>query len=188
MSTGWLIEKAAELLTMVGGTSVVLFFVLKHMMAPIDTFLAKKGENLATHQDIQMLVDQVRETERVKTEIADRMWDRQARWQFKKDTYVALVTSIAGLLAIENRFSVASEMKNNSELERAYKDFMTEWSAHQQLAAVAPLVVSNSAQATLRKLSSDAKSGKIGDDTRIGFYRQAVDKLHLIAKEDLGYS
>jgi len=34
-------------------------------------YLAKKAENLATHQDIQKLVDQVRETERVKSEIAD---------------------------------------------------------------------------------------------------------------------
>jgi hypothetical protein len=67
-----------------GGTVVaaIFGFWIKWYFGP---YLTKKAENLATHEDIQNLVTQVRETERVKADIADRMWDRQARWNAKKE-------------------------------------------------------------------------------------------------------
>lgn len=50
-------------------------------------YLKVKAANLATHEDIQKLVDQVRETEIVKADISDRMWHRQAVWQYKREFY-----------------------------------------------------------------------------------------------------
>ena len=58
-------------------------------------YLQKKAENYATHEDIQKLVDQVRETERLKADIADQMWDRQAKWKFRADHYGILVADLA---------------------------------------------------------------------------------------------
>lgn len=44
-------------------------------------YLRKKGENLATHEDIRKLTDQVAAvtttTEQIKTEISDAAWNRQ---------------------------------------------------------------------------------------------------------------
>src|SRR5258705_6286602 len=47
------------------------------------SYLGKKGENLATHEDIQMLVDQVRAvtqtTEDIKATITDKAWQREQK-------------------------------------------------------------------------------------------------------------
>jgi hypothetical protein len=49
----------------------------------------KKGENLATHEDIDKLVDQVKAvtkaTKEIETKISDEVWDKQKRWQLKKE-------------------------------------------------------------------------------------------------------
>jgi hypothetical protein len=63
-------------------------FWLKSYFGP---YLASKAKNLATHEDIQKLVDQVRETEMVKSQIADSVWDRQARWSAKRDAYERMI-------------------------------------------------------------------------------------------------
>jgi hypothetical protein len=51
--------------------------------------LKTKGENLATHEDIDKLVDQVKvvtaTTEQIKTEISDAAWNRQKRWELKRE-------------------------------------------------------------------------------------------------------
>lgn len=52
-------------------------------------YLRKKGENLATHEDIGKLVDQVEAvttaTKKIEAQISDQVWDRQKRWELKKD-------------------------------------------------------------------------------------------------------
>ena len=75
----------------VGVVGVILAFWVRNYLGK---YLARKAENLATHEDIQRLVDQVRETERVKADIADCMWDRQRRWDAKKDLYLEVYSSL----------------------------------------------------------------------------------------------
>jgi hypothetical protein len=52
-------------------------------------YLAKKGENLATHEDIDNLVDQVRAvtatTKKIEAEISVGVWDKQKRWDMKRE-------------------------------------------------------------------------------------------------------
>jgi hypothetical protein len=81
-------------LSAAGGMGVVGVIIAFWVRNYFGRYLAKKAENLATHEDIQKLVDQVRETERVKAEIADRMWDRQRRWDAKKDLYLEMYSSL----------------------------------------------------------------------------------------------
>jgi hypothetical protein len=53
-------------------------------------YLKQKGENLATHEDIDKLVDQVAAvtttTKKIEAEISSDVWDRQKRWELKRDT------------------------------------------------------------------------------------------------------
>jgi hypothetical protein len=52
-------------------------------------YLAKKGENLATHEDIDKLVKQVQAvtqaTKEIENKISNDFWERQKRWELKKE-------------------------------------------------------------------------------------------------------
>ncbi len=57
--------------------------------AYLGSYLGKKGENLATHEDIDKLVDQVgaltKTSKEIEAKISSDMWDRQKRWELKRD-------------------------------------------------------------------------------------------------------
>jgi hypothetical protein len=48
------------------------------------SYFHKKGENFATHEDIDKLVDQVRAvtttTKQIEAKISNEVWDRQKQW------------------------------------------------------------------------------------------------------------
>ena len=52
-------------------------------------YLKRKGKNLATHEDIDKLVDQVRAvtraTKEIEAKISSDVWDRQKQWELKRD-------------------------------------------------------------------------------------------------------
>ena len=55
----------------------------------------QKGKNLATHEDITLLVDQVRAvtqtTKEIEARISDDVWDRQKRWELRKELILVAV-------------------------------------------------------------------------------------------------
>ena len=57
--------------------------------AYLGSYLHKKGENLATHEDINKLVDQVSAvttaTKQIEAKISGDLWDRQKQWELKRD-------------------------------------------------------------------------------------------------------
>lgn len=63
------------------------------------TYLKEKGRNLATHEDIDKLVDQVRAvtttTKEIEAKISNEVWDRQKRWELKREVIFAMTRSIA---------------------------------------------------------------------------------------------
>lgn len=52
-------------------------------------YLKKKGENLATHEDIKQVIEQVRTvttvTKEIESKISNDVWDRQKRWELKRE-------------------------------------------------------------------------------------------------------
>jgi hypothetical protein len=61
-------------------------------------YLKKKGENLATHEDIGKLVEQMEATKEIEAAISSRVWERQRKWELKRD---ALFEAIQGLRDVE---------------------------------------------------------------------------------------
>ncbi len=61
----------------------------------LGSWLRKKGENLATHEDIDKLIDQVAAvtdtTETIKAQIGSDLWTRQSVWQQKRDAYAKIL-------------------------------------------------------------------------------------------------
>jgi len=72
--------------------------------AYLGSYLRKKGENLATHEDINKLVDQVSAvttaTKQIETKISSDLWDRQKQWELKREI---LFDAAKKLSAIDNR-------------------------------------------------------------------------------------
>ncbi|MGA3373709.1 MAG: hypothetical protein ABSC48_18325 [Terracidiphilus sp.] len=55
----------------------------------LGSYLKKKGENLATHEDLDKLVEQVaavtQATKSIEAAISDDLWNKQKRWELKRE-------------------------------------------------------------------------------------------------------
>jgi hypothetical protein len=64
-------------------------------------YLRKKGENLATHEDIEKLVDQVRAvtlaTKEIEARVSSDIWNQQKRWELKRETLFEATKRLAEL-------------------------------------------------------------------------------------------
>ena len=63
----------------------------------LKSYVSRKGENLATHEDIQKLVDQVRAVTATTEEIKATVSNEQREWQLKKELLRELTGQIATL-------------------------------------------------------------------------------------------
>ena len=73
-----------------GAVIGILSFFLGAVFRPYLTgYATKKGENLATHEDIDKLVDQVQAvteaTKKIEAEISSGVWNKQKRWEMKRE-------------------------------------------------------------------------------------------------------
>jgi hypothetical protein len=66
--------------------------------AYLGSYLKKKGENLATHEDIDQLVDQVRAvttaTKQIEAKISDEVWNKQRLWELKRDGVYSVMQAL----------------------------------------------------------------------------------------------
>jgi hypothetical protein len=80
---------------LVGLNSVVLIFLVVNVFKPFfGSYAAKKGENLATKEDIAQLT---KIAEGIKAKISDEVWDRQEQWKLKRDAILEAIRSIAAI-------------------------------------------------------------------------------------------
>jgi hypothetical protein len=83
-----------ENLLALGLTTLVSAFVGSYLAS----YLKKKGENLATHEDIDKLVDQVRAvttaTKEIEERIENSIWSKQRHWEMKRDALFASVQAL----------------------------------------------------------------------------------------------
>jgi len=65
----------------------------------LGSYMKKKGENRAIHEDIEKLVDQVRAvtttTKEIEAKISGEVWDRQKRWELKRDVLFEATKRVA---------------------------------------------------------------------------------------------
>jgi hypothetical protein len=64
-------------------------------------YLKRRGENLATHADLDKLIEQMsavtETTENIKAAISDDVWDRQKQWELRRDTLFETVRALSDL-------------------------------------------------------------------------------------------
>lgn len=82
-------ETAAWILSVVGSLWIGSYF---------SPYLRKRAENLASHDDLQMLIDQVKATteatRRIEAQISNEVWDRQRQWELKRDILLDALRSV----------------------------------------------------------------------------------------------
>jgi hypothetical protein len=92
----------------IGGITVVgAIVVASNLLAQsagmpfLKAYFEGKGKNLATKQDISIVLEQVRavtgETEKIKAEISGGLWDRQWLKMQKRDAYVRLIETLENI-------------------------------------------------------------------------------------------
>jgi hypothetical protein len=74
-------------------------FVCAGIGSYLGSYLKKKGENLATHEDLDKLVDQValvtQTTKLIEAAISGDVWDRQKRWELKREVLLEAARRMA---------------------------------------------------------------------------------------------
>lgn len=90
--------------------------------AYIGSYLKKKGENLATHEDIDKLVKQMaavtQATKEIEAKISNDAWDRQRRWDVKRDVVFQVLTELGELQDAAIRYN-ATKTAESVDLETA---------------------------------------------------------------------
>jgi hypothetical protein len=70
--------------------------------AYLGSYLKKKGENLATHEDIDKLVKDVatvtQTTKEIEAKISNEVWERQAKWSIRRDALFEVTRELASLM------------------------------------------------------------------------------------------
>src|ERR1700681_1145261 len=83
--------------------SLVLTFIFAGSGAYLGAYLKKKGENAATREDIHGLVEQVsavtRTAKAIEAQISHEVWDRQRRWELKKEAVCEAIRELASTQA-----------------------------------------------------------------------------------------
>lgn len=86
MDYGWVAFAALVILNLVWGVAWKPF---------INAYMAKKGERLATSEDLSRIRDEIKActivSEGIKSQIATGMWQQQMLWTSRKDAYVKLL-------------------------------------------------------------------------------------------------
>lgn len=93
--------------------SAILYLFLTAVVAGagayFGAYLKKKGENLATHEDLEKLVQHVdavtNTTKRIEEQISDEFWQRQRRWEAKRETIFEAMKRFGELEAVVAQFA-----------------------------------------------------------------------------------
>jgi hypothetical protein len=110
-------------------TDYVATLTLSAVGAAIGVYLVayvkQKGENPATKEDLQLVVDQVKATtllaEGMKTEVSGKRWISQERWKVRMELYVTLLSTLQTV--VMNLNSVVMEIKtHNTARDGDYMD------------------------------------------------------------------
>jgi hypothetical protein len=109
-----------EILNFIGKYAgfAVTTFVAGGLGAYLGSYLKKKGENLATHEDLDKLVTQMAAvttaTKNIEAQISDDVWQRQKRWEAKREAIFEVMRKLGELEATSARYSSAQEFQRQS--------------------------------------------------------------------------
>lgn len=119
-----------------GAATAVIAFIIGAVLRPFLTgYSTKKGENLATREDIANVVKQVeavtRTTEEIKAEVSAGIWDRQKQWEMKRDVLFEASKVLAlvedQLMQMQSVVSIAKKHVEDPDWMETWHERLVEW-------------------------------------------------------------
>jgi hypothetical protein len=150
----------------------------------------KKGENLATHEDIDKLVTQVSAVtqtieEIIKAEISDEVWRRQKHWELKKEVLFEATRKLRALeemlVSLQTLYQVKEKYDSGKFMERTKEEFVHWRKASEEFKQAALLVgivcgkELSDVCATFSGIARDGASEIMRED--LSAYRQRLPEL-----------
>lgn len=114
----------------------------------LQAYLKEKGKRLATKEDIDNVVVQVRavtkETELIKAEITGGLWQRQWQLAQKRDSYSRLIDALENIQVLRSAIRMAKDDDVRAETRRREQEAIAEFRRARALARLmlSPKVVS----------------------------------------------
>jgi hypothetical protein len=185
----------AEQLYLIGEYAAVMALA-SGIGAYVGSYLKRKAENLATHEDIVKLVDQVSAvttaTKQIEARISDEVWQRQTTRNDKKEVY----RQALGLLG-QMRYAVAMVDQPPHDLPTCARNFRKLDDLRQELYQLAPyafLVLNGPAKVAFEAYQKIAEPAlQLDPATPERWKREgeaiqnAVNRLIAAGREDLGF-
>jgi hypothetical protein len=101
---------------------IVVTAVVAGVGAYLGSYLKKKGENLATHEDVGKLVAQVaavtETTKQIEAKISHDVWDRQRKWEMKRDALFEALKDIGSMETCLNNYISTFDAAQQAPSER----------------------------------------------------------------------
>lgn len=164
-------------------------------------YLTTKAKNLATHEDIDKLVDQVKAvttaTKEIEARISIDVWDRQKQWEMKKEAVVSAMHAMGEAENALGLYAAACELDRKTAKEGHRLIASDEW--HERIddfgmkRAMALLVcepaTNDALHAVLRIMRSGANDIENGEKTYVDLeleLRPAMVRAFAMARRELG--
>jgi hypothetical protein len=119
--------------------------------AYIGAYLKRKGENFATKEDFNSIVDQMKEmtlaTKTIEARISDDVWNRQKHWEMKRDALFAVaetfheardrfISMLARYKAVQNTGGFENFRPEILEAKQQWLDSMTRFETRGHIASL----------------------------------------------------
>jgi hypothetical protein len=157
------------------------------------SYLREKGKNLATREDVDRVV---RATEEIRSQVGGDLWLRQRVWDFKRETYTALLErlTIIRQIAYEHLNLVTGKVTPDLSVEQHqamvanYEVMLSAMRELRRHTAVGRLFLSPAAIDALEKATVETEAS--GDVTHklqalMRYADAAQEKLIIEARQDL---
>lgn len=180
-------------------------FLLARFTSIFDAYAGERARLSAQFHNLDKLVEQTGKltatTEAIKARISDEVWDRQMKWNFKKDVYIRLMETL-GQHMTNHQYnmhleSVRRRDPNNplfpSVRDEAIRRSQTVQTELVKVACSAPLVISSEShrilidtQRSLQHINYDDPEFQKTCQHNIAVLQNGLDTLMVAAQRDLG--
>jgi hypothetical protein len=181
-------------------------YLLARFTNVFDAYAGERARLLAQFHNLDKLVEQTTKltatTETIKARISDEVWDRQMRWNFKRDMYVRLMEAIGERLDVEGQNKLLEQIRRRGPTDRALfgaerdKAMIRAQDVQARLvraACVGPLVISSDSHqvlietnAAIKKVNYDLPDFETVCDHNLKVLQDGLNRLFGSARKDLG--